>query len=194
MTESHPTVEALKARLRGLPTDEPPESLRAAVVGALQADRRKARVRWLGAWAALLMVGLGLVWWLAPPSEPRLFVEDHRHMVASGLADIRTGDRARLEAFFTARLGFGARLPAWAWAQPVSGRLCRIRSRMVARVQYRSGAHDLSLFVRPARTGGKAALQEHRLQGFQVLSWADSGLEFVLVVPQAMEGVRELVR
>ncbi|MCE7872691.1 hypothetical protein DYH09_20220 [bacterium CPR1] len=186
-----PGLQALQSRMKALPSPRPPAALRAGLAERVRRERLKMVVR-SGLAAACLMVLLGLLAW-ARFDEEALFVGDHRHMVATGLADIRTQNPDELERFFSSRLQFAPSLPDWAWAQPTSGRLCRIRSRVMARIQYRYGPHDLSLFVRPARSLAPEQLRERHLQGYQLLSWTRAGLEYLLVAPEEAGSLRPLL-
>ena len=121
------------------------------------------------------------------------FVDDYVAYVQSDSAPVvETHDPNRMEGWLAARLDFAPKLPRWSWAELISGRLCFIHDRRVARVQYKVGESDLTLFVRPLtenevdgdEEGRKmGSLMTQSLRGFEVACWRSSELDYVLVGP-----------
>lgn len=208
-------LSALREGLRDHAPAEAPLYLKEAIRAAVGARREEvreevgvARVRrrliYLAA-AACLMAAVGLGSWifladLGGRSSPLdALVEDHVTLVqAVSGADTQTGAPDDLARWFAARLDFAPRVPDWDWAELVSGQLCYIQGRRVARMHYRCGPHDLSVFVQPmepdlAEAIGHASAPGDAvtvaLRGFKVASWKQRDLTYVLVAPEAAKEV-----
>lgn len=154
--------------------------------------------------ASLMAVSvLGFWWWSTQDDEGErqsavrddlvAFVDDYVAYVQSDSAPVvETHDTNIMEGWLAARLDFAPKLPRWSWAELISGRLCFIHDRRVARVQYKVGESDLTLFIQPLteneidgdEEGRKmSSLRTQSLRGFEVACWRSSKLDYVLVGP-----------
>jgi anti-sigma factor RsiW len=204
-------LQALDDALRGLPAPEPSQMLRESVRGLLAhqiepqrslSPARPRRLAVLGSMAAALVLGGVWLWHLAttnPQDEAQtlaVFVEDHVASVQRDSAvSVTTGDAAAMERWFAARLDFAPRLPRWAEAELIAGRLCLIGGKRVARVRYHLGETELSLFVQRvpeegarlmpsvSKAEGVAMPAVTSVRGHRVACWQEDELEYVLVAP-----------
>lgn len=209
-------LNAVRDQLRGLPTLAASKRLRDNVqalarepVGArsessrtLPAQRPMGTVALVA--ASVLVLSISVVWmWSAQndggkgDSETRgdliAFVDDYVATVqAHNAPAVETPDPDKMESWLAARLDFAPRLPRWPWAELVTGRLCFIHGRRVARVEYKAGEDDLTLFVQPLTEEGipgDSAMTEmngvvaQTLRGFKIACWRTAGLDYVLVGP-----------
>lgn len=212
-------IAALKAihdQLRGLPTLAASKRLRENVQALARepvgARRKSSRTLLARRSMGIVTVTAALVFvlsisgiWLrsaqngreehdtAEPGDLIAFVDDYVAYVQSDNAPVvETRDPNRMERWLAARLDFSPRLPRWPWAELVTGRLCFIHGRSVARVQYKAGENDLTLFVQPLTEEGIPGDSATRkmnvfvvrtLRGFEIACWRTAGLDYVLVGP-----------
>lgn len=209
--------EALDERLRSLPKLEASEALKREIRG-LKGDakdgtddgrtRSSRPSKWMAGAGVAAVVMLGVVafwaWSLKSEDEDMVaqaeardgllaFIEDHVAYVQSEAAPVRqTDDASELERWFGAQLEFRPELPRWAWAELVSGRLCFIHGRRVARVHYRGAGADLTLFIQQVEAGKEtqadSSVMERTLRGYRVGCWKAHGLDYVLVAPSSAAG------
>lgn len=209
-------LEALHDRLQGLPALTASKTLRGRIhagVRELAEARHKCSSARLSprsmmivgmTAASLLIFSVSRIWlwstqddWeerhLAEQRDLIAFVDDYVAYVQSDSApSVETSAPDIMESWLSARLEFSPDLPRWSWAELISGRLCFIHNRRVARVQYRAGEIDLSLFVQPLAESEslgdneahtRSSVTVETLRGFTVACWQDSGLDYVLVGP-----------
>ena len=165
--------------------------------------RRTALIFGVSAVSLMVVSALGTWFWSTQDDEGErqsavrgdlaAFVDDYVAYVQSDNAPVvETSDTDTMEGWLAARLDFAPNLPRWSWAELISGRLCFIHGQRVARVQYRAGEIDLTLFVQPLagieideneEAGSMASLKTQTLRGFKVACWRSSELDYVLVGP-----------
>ena len=206
-------LKALDRRLKDLPVMAVSERLRRCVETLARKSvkphreglgttpmRRSVRITAMAATVPIILLVLGIWLWSAQGSRQETplanrgnliaFVDDY---VAYGQSDSapveKTRDPARMEGWLAARLDFAPKLPRWPWAELISGRLCFIHERRVARVEYKAGETDLTLFIQPLtenaieETGEMSSIKTQSLRGFEVACWRSSELDYVLVGP-----------
>lgn len=178
------SLRTLGQRLRGLPTALPIglEERVLAPKKSVQTRRRYAVTLSLVAILAFFYAtGVG-------PNPPGGFSQaDVRPMVADHLeampekGTLTTADPERLASWLEPQVDFRPEIPRWSWAQLVSGRLCWIRSRKLARIRYRVHDQEFSVFVFPDSTTQSAQAQS--IRDLQACYWARGGLGYVVVMP-----------
>ncbi|MCH8204622.1 MAG: zf-HC2 domain-containing protein [Candidatus Hydrogenedentes bacterium] len=165
--------------------------------------RRMALIIGVSAVSLIAVSALGIWLWSAQDDEGDrqsavrgdliAFVDDYVAYVQSDSAPVvETLDSNEMEGWLAARLDFAPKLPRWSSAELIRGRLCFIHNRRIARVEYKVGESDLTLFIQPLREGEIEGGEEDRtmnslktqsLRGFEVACWRSSELDYVLVGP-----------
>lgn len=184
----------LRELLRRQPQERAPEELRARILAAVRAERRRAaRRRWaLGAGvAAVVLTALGGALALraarAPASLVARLVDTHRaYATLAAPAEFAASRPAEVEAWFRRRLGLAVPVAdlAGAGLRLLGGRVVAIGDRQAAAALYAKGDVLLSVVVVPA-AGGVPAPAGRRVtdrgreywtderQGVRTVVWAD---------------------
>jgi len=178
--EQADSERALRARLRALPSAEPPPELLAAVRSRLAV----ARPRRL--WSLLFAAALALVLLWARGATSFVAWElarDHDHCFGQERLPARfwSGDAAEVARWLEAQGTAVPPLPAGSPALPLVGaRYCPLLDRVAAHVYYTGEERQLSLFVLPgpARFTGEL---ETRARGRAVRLLQSAGLTLALV-------------
>ncbi len=181
------------------------QRLRTALPGRRRAGRRW---RWAAAAACLaLCVGLGYLaarFTAAPAAHDRLADEvaaaHIRSLQAEHLVDVRSSDRHQVKPWFNGKLDFAPRVPDLAAIgfPLVGGRLDYLDGRPVAALVYRRRDHLINVFVWPdpaaaSRAAPRAVHRDDR-QGYHLLSWSGSGMDYWVVADLDPGELGELVR
>lgn len=214
-------LSALREGLQGMPRAQASVELRDAVRDRMAptsqgTERQEWLVRVLNrpvralAVAAVMLVMVGGVWLTFRSYRPGpLFgtstvvrtpsVEEHITLVENDDgAFLETRDASELQAWLSGQLNFLPPVPSWSWAQLSGGRVCKIRGRQVARLQYDVEGRPFTLFVQhhgagygssTYYNGETAALSSQR--DFKTAYWCADGFSYVLVAEAATESVFE---
>jgi anti-sigma factor RsiW len=194
----HRAPAELRARLRSLP-DTGPHPLRT----------------WRIAWRRLIVVGavasMVFVAWIlghlgfgpartGTSGERRVVQEvvaSHiRSLQADHLTDVDSSDRHTVKPWYRGKLDFSpavADLSAQGFTL-VGGRLDYVDDRPVAALVYRRRQHLINLFAWPAKTATAQDEQTTRHQGYQIIHWVDSGMNFYAVSDLNLEELQNFIR
>jgi len=177
------------ASLRFTPSASFEKRLRSAV-------RREAKEKpltqgwWRWAMAAASLAVLVLTVWavvviLNRPSSDTLVAQEvvssHvRSLMAQHLMDVPSSDQHTVKPWFDGKLDFSP--PVKDLAQQgfelKGGRLDYIDNRPVAALVYQRRQHLINVFVWPAKSSSKSATQASVSQGYNLIRWTNSGMEW----------------
>lgn len=198
----HVAPAALQQRLRQALQEETKESK------ASPRGRKWAQLPW--AWinfgvasasTAALVVTLAL--YLSVPSDAErldqeIVASHFRSLMPDHLADVASSDQHTVKPWFSGKLDFSPPVVDLAQAgfPLVGGRLDYIKQRPVAALAYRRHQHVLNLYVWPDQAQRDAPPRLTVKQGYHLLRWSRSGMEYRLIsdlnVAELMDFERQL--
>ncbi len=177
-----------------------PPHLRANIRAALQQESAKRKKpfklpqfswAWLGAGLAgggTLAFALMLSLYVTRPSELDLLEQDivsghARSLMVNHLADVASTDQHTVKPWFSDKLDFAPNVVDFsAQGYPlVGGRLDYIAQHNVAALVYRHRLHTLNLFEWPQRGGAAVAPVSVTREGYQLMHWTQSGMNYWLI-------------
>jgi len=183
--------QAIRAALRRPELrDRAPDALRRRIQAALEAPAVPWWRRLLGDWrlggagAAVLAMALALLVVLPRGSGDltRELIDSHvRSLLAGHLVDVPSSDRHTVKPWFVGKVDVAPPVVDLApQGYPlVGGRLDYLDRRVVAALVYRhGGGHVVNLFVWPQPGAADAAVTERSEEGYRLLHWVRSGLEY----------------
>ena len=156
-----------------------------------EAKEKPSKQRWWR-WsmvAALLVVvvlaGWAVVVILDRPSSDTLVAQEivsgHvRSLMAQHLMDVPSSDQHTVKPWFDGKLDFSPPVKDLG-AQGFElkgGRLDYIDNRPVAALVYQRRQHLINVFVRPAKSSSKSTTQASVSQGYNLIRWTNSGMEW----------------
>lgn len=174
----------------------PPELEKRIQRSLRQAGKAEALVRWLsGSWfkmaaplALAALVVLMIVPYFAGPSSDELLTQEvvasHiRSLMLNHLADVPSTDEHTVKPWFNGKLDFSPPVadPANEGFPLIGGRLDYLNNRPVAALIYRHDKHIINVFVWPASDGRQLAQTTKSQQGYNVIRWTGSGMNFWVV-------------
>jgi anti-sigma factor RsiW len=170
-----------------------PASLRNRLRASLKkhASAGPMRFRWLAAAACVVFcVGLGFLVAqvaLTPSVHDRLIQEvasaHIRSLQAQHIVDVPSSDRHEVKPWFNGKLDFSPPTPDLEKEgfSLVGGRLDYLGGRPAAAVVYRRREHLINLFVWPSSGTEPGDVQQETRQGYHVVHWSKSGMNYWIV-------------
>jgi anti-sigma factor RsiW len=174
----------------------PPELEKRIQRSLRQAAKAEAPTGWLsGSWfkmaaplALAALVVLMIVPYFAGPSSDELLTQEvvasHiRSLMLNHLADVPSTDEHTVKPWFNGKLDFSPPVadPANEGFPLIGGRLDYLNNRPVAALIYRHDKHIINVFVWPASDGRQLAQTTKSQQGYNVIRWTGSGMNFWVV-------------
>ena len=161
-----------------------------------QAAKAEAPTGWFsGSWfkmaaplAVAALVVLMIVPYFAGPSSDELLTQQviasHiRSLMVNHLADVPSTDEHTVKPWFNGKLDFSPPVadPANEGFPLIGGRLDYLNNRPVAALIYRHDKHIINVFVWPASAGQQLAPSNKTQQGYNVIRWTSSAMNFWVV-------------
>ena len=158
-----------------------------------QAAKAEAPTPWLSwSWlkvaapvAATALVVLMLVPFFAGPSSDELLTQEvvasHiRSLMVNHLADVPSTDEHTVKPWFNGKLDFSPPVDDLAKQgfPLIGGRLDYVDNRPVAALVYQRDKHFINVFVWPAQRAAETSKAIKTQQGYNVIRWARSGMNF----------------
>ena len=183
---------------RGLKTEalyfKAPADLRSRIQRSVrQAAKTEAPSHWFSlSWikiaapvATAALVVLLLVPYFTGPSPDELLTQDvianHiRSLMVSHLADVPSTDEHTVKPWFNGKLDFSPPVSDLAnqGFPLVGGRLDYLNNRPVAALVYQRDKHIINVFIWPAEKNSARGAAVKTLQGYHVIRWSASGMNF----------------
>jgi anti-sigma factor RsiW len=193
------------ASLRFTPSASFEKRLRSAVRReAKEQPVKQSWWRWSMAAAAFAVVVLG-VWVtsviLNRPSSDNLVAEEvvssHvRSLMAQHLTDVPSSDQHTVKPWFDGKLDFSPPVkdPKEQGFELKGGRLDYIDNRPVAALVYQRRQHLINVFVWPAKSSSKSTTQASVSQGYNLIRWTNSGMEWWAISDLNLAELQQLVQ
>lgn len=212
--------DALRAALRdpelyGQPSAEFAQRIQAAVRGAAREEERRQRSSWfagfwiagpqLAAAAVLLVVAAvaGTMLFLNRGARsPEQLIADAalaghiRSLQPGHLVDVPSSDHHTVKPWFQGKLDFSPPVPDLSSVGGVltGGRLDYLDGHPVAALVYRRRFHDINVFLWPNRGPADETIRHETSQGYQILHWKSSDMNYWVVSDLNPAELTELAR
>jgi anti-sigma factor RsiW len=214
-SQVYESQQALRAAIRtGAPYFKAPAELEKRIRSAVRKASKVAPVRrtqpWLSTWswagaAAALAILVLLIWRMAPivsgPSGDNRVAQEvlssHiRSLMASHLTDVPSSDHHTVKPWFNGKLDFSPPVPDLAGEgfDLVGGRLDYLEGRPVAALVYQRRKHFINLFVWPEADRSNVAQKAVTHQGYNLLHWTQSGMNYWAVSDLNRSELEEFAR
>jgi anti-sigma factor RsiW len=169
-----------------------PESLR----GRMQKPPSQRRYGWFAAAAVAAMVVVSVGIWNVPRAgQEQELVADHvRSLMANHLTDVNSTDQHTVKPWFSGKLDFSPVAKDFADHdfRLIGGRLDYLGGRTVAVLVYQRRQHLINAFTWPSTdTRSEKTMTK---QGYNIVSWARSGMAFSLVSDLNAKELEELAK
>jgi len=177
------------ASLRFTPSASFEKRLRAAVRSAAK-EKPVTQSWWRWSTAAVSLAVVALAVWavfviLNRPASDTLVAQEvvssHvRSLMAQHLTDVPSSDQHTVKPWFDGKLDFSppVRDLVAQGFELKGGRLDYIDNRPVTALVYQRRQHLINVFVWPAKSGAKSSTQASVSQGYNLIRWTNSGMEW----------------
>ena len=189
-----------------------PEKLKKRIQSSLRKEARSKVSqpafgwRWLTVGASLafmLLIGV-LVWRLVPirPSGDELLAREvvSNHVRSSQmrghLTDVLSSDQHTVKPWFDGKVDFAPLVKNFASQEfpLLGGRLEYLNNRTVAALIYQRRLHYINLFIWPAEQAGSSGEVTIQRQGYNLIHWTDSGMNYWAISDLNSVELREFAR
>ncbi|MBV6825958.1 anti-sigma factor [Pseudomonas sp. PD9R] len=163
-------------------------SVFAAVAPAAPATRTIARWRtWFAPVFSAAALALAMVLYVATPASEQPLMDEAvsshvRSLMGEHLNDVVSSDRHTVKPWFTGKLDFSP--PVFDYATQgfplLGGRLDYLQHQTTAALSYGRNKHIINVFILPTQEADKPP-QSQAIRGFNVVSWQENHMRFVLV-------------
>jgi anti-sigma factor RsiW len=186
-----------------------PQDLRSMIVSHLRPSPSKAAWRpsrspvWqvlVGAVAALLIATVGLNTMLAHRSAENLIAQEvvashARSLMANHLFDVVSTDRHTVKPWLDRNLDFAPTVVDFAKQDFAlsGGRLDYLDHHQVAALVYRHRQHIVNVFIWPAGNAGDSAPHWITQQGYNLVHWTESGMNYWVISDADRSGLNDFV-
>jgi anti-sigma factor RsiW len=146
--------------------------------------------------AALVILAIAVFWTQSIPELDREAVANHvRSLQANHLMDVASTDQHTVKPCFAGKLDYSPQvIDLTSSGYPlIGGRLDVLDHRNVAAIIYQRGKHDINLFIWPSDTELLHG-RFHELNGYHVLGWTKSGMNYLAVSELGEKEFREFVQ
>src|SRR5690242_2788508 len=193
------------ASLRFTPSANFEKRLRSAVRrDAKEKPSTQVWWRWSIAVASLAVMVLA-VWAIVvilnrPTSDTLVaqeIVSSHvRSLMAQHLMDVQSSDQHTVKPWFDGKLDFSPPVKDLKEQgfELKGGRLDYINSRPVSALVYQRRQHLINVFVWPAKSGSKSTAQASVSQGYNLIRWTNSGMEWWAISDLNLAELQQLVQ
>ena len=184
-----------------------PQELRSTIVSQLRPSRAAWRPSrspvWqvlVGAVAALLIATVGLNTMLAHRSAEDLIIQEvvashARSLMANHLFDVVSTDRHTVKPWLDRNLDFAPTVVDFAKQDFAlsGGRLDYLDHHQVAALVYRHRQHIVNVFIWPAGNAGDSAPHWITQQGYNLVHWTESGMNYWVISDADRSGLNDFV-
>lgn len=146
--------------------------------------------------AAMVLLSIALVA-PRPPTTPAIMdevVADHvRSLLATHLLDVVSTDQHTVKPWFAGRLDFSPPVADYSASgfNLLGARLDVLEGRTVAALVYQRRKHRINVFIWPAATRGMQEQRAYTRQGFHLIHFTSSGMNYWLVSDLAAAELQE---
>jgi anti-sigma factor RsiW len=119
-----------------------------------------------------------------------------RSLMASHLTDVTSTDRHTVKPWFDGKIDFAPNVQDFApqGFPLIGGRLDYIDHRTVAALVYQRRLHYINVFIWPSQSSTDAAAKPETREGYNILHWRKSGMEYWAVTDAAAEDLQTLAK
>ena len=198
---------ALRSSLRELyakPSEDLAKRVEAAVQQAARKEDRLEFLRWAPAVAPVVLVTAIGAWFAIhnlrsshqQEISSAVLASHVRSLQAGHLVDVPSPDQHTVKPWFQGKLDFSPPAPdlsGQGWTL-IGGRLDYVDGQPVAALVYQRGKHYINVFLWPNRGTADDAIQHEEAQGYQILHWNGSAMNYWIVSDLNQVELRELAK
>jgi anti-sigma factor RsiW len=198
-------VRILQQRLKELPRERAPESLRTLITSSIGTARpRNTRPSWRALAASIAvtaMISSGSAWLIidaqqANPVEDALVSDHIRSLMAREPVDVASSDRHTVKPWFNGKVVDSPRVVELAKEDfpLVGGRVDVVGRTPVATLVYRHSKHLISLTALPTNSGIQNRRGSRTLEGYNIVQWEAAGVSYCAISDLAADELEEFAK